>query len=105
MSVAGLVDTGAERTAIPRHLAVSLGLPVHDWEMVQSAAGGEPRLVPVYLVRLSFAPNDAPARWRSITAVGVASVSPGAMILVGRDMLSTCRFTYDGRGERLVMSY
>lgn len=29
----------------------------------------------------------------------------GALVLVGRDLRATCRFTYDGRRRRLQMSY
>ena len=32
-------------------------------------------------------------------------VSPGAVALIGQDLLATCRFTYDGRKRRLMMSY
>jgi hypothetical protein len=47
---------------------------------------------------------DAP-KWRAIRAVGVHVVSSGASILIGRDLLATCRFTYDGRKHSFMMSY
>jgi hypothetical protein len=46
-----------------------------------------------------------PPKWQTIGAVGVNVVSPGATVLIGRDMLATCRFTYDGRQRRLMISY
>jgi len=42
---------------------------------------------------------------RVISSVGVTVVSPGALVLIGQDLLATCRFTYDGRKRRLTMSY
>lgn len=108
ISVAGLVDTGAQRSAIPRALAEGLGLTVHDWVRIASSAlGAEHREAPVYTLRMTFGPleaSDAP-RWRIVDAVGVTVVSPGAIVLIGQDLLATCRFTYDGRRSRLLMSY
>jgi hypothetical protein len=107
-SVAGLLDTGAQRTAIQKGLAVGMRLPVHDWVKIRSSAlGTEGRDAPVYSLRMTFGPLDAPdsPKWRVIHAVGVSVVSPGAAVLIGQDLLATCRFTYDGRKRRLMMSY
>ncbi len=109
LSVAGLVDTGAQWTAIPRPLAEGIGLNVSDWKkLCSSAFGDEEREAPVYQVRMTFGSFDAPGppNWRTILVVGVTTiVSPGAIVLIGRDLLGTCRFTYDGRKRRLMMSY
>ena len=72
-----------------------------------SVLGGEARSLPIYPVRMTFGPLGAPdpPRWRAIDAIGVDVVSPGASVLIGRDLLATCRFTYDGRKRRLLMSY
>ena len=40
-----------------------------------------------------------------LSSVDVTVVSPGALVLIGQDLLATCRFTYDGRKRRLTMSY
>jgi aspartyl protease len=109
LSVAGLLDTGARWTAIPRVLAEEIGLRVSDWRKLSSSAfGDEEREAPVYQVRMTFGSLDAPdlPKWRTLLTVGVATiVSPGAIVLVGQDLLATCRFTYDGRKRRLMMSY
>jgi hypothetical protein len=107
-SIPGLVDTGAQMTAIERVLADGMGLPVHDWVGVRSSVlGTEHRDAPVYDLRMTFGPIQAPdpPKWRIIRAVGVTVVSPGAVVLIGQDLLATCRFTYDGRKRRLLMSY
>ena len=107
-SVPGLVDTGARVTAINLALARSLSLPVHDWQALRSSVlGEEDREAPIYVVRMTFGPIDSQdrPRWRTIRAAGVTVVSPGAMVLIGQDLLASCRFTYDGRKGRLMMSY
>lgn len=108
LSVPGLLDTGAQMTAIQQALAQEMGLPVHDWVGLRSSVlGVEEREAPVYLIRMTFGPIEAPdpPKWRIISAVGVTVVSPGALALIGQDLLATCRFTYDGRKRRLTMSY
>jgi hypothetical protein len=43
---------------------------------------------------------------RIIRAAGVQQViSPGVTVLIGRDLLESCRFTSDGRQRRFMMSY
>jgi hypothetical protein len=107
-SIRGLVDTGARMTAIQRVWAQAMGLPIHDWITLKSSVlGDEERRVPVYELRMTFGSIEAPdpPRWRKILAAGVSVVSPGAVALIGQDLLATCRFTYDGRKRRLMMSY
>ncbi len=103
-----LIDTGARATAIQRALADGMGLPIHDWVMITSSAlGNEVRAAPVYQVRMTFGSleaKDAP-QWRIVRAVGVSVVSPGVLVLIGQDLLATCRFTYDGPKRRVTMSY
>jgi len=109
LSVAGLLDTGARCTAIPRFLAEGIGLSISDWRKLSSSVfGDEEREAPVYQTRMTFGSLDAqyPPKWRTILTVGVTTiVSPGAVVLIGQDLLATCRFTYDGRKIRLMMSY
>lgn len=106
--IAGLLDTGAQRTAIQRDLAEGMGLPVHDWVSLRSSVlGVESREAPVYRLRMTFGSPGTPdpPRWRLVEAVGVTVVSAGALLLVGQDLLAFCRFTYDGRRRRLLLSY
>ena len=107
-SIRGLVDTGARMTAIQRAWAKAMDLPVHDWITLKcSVLGDEERQAPVYQLRMTFGPIEAPdpPKWRTVLAAGVTVVSPGAVTLIGQDLLATCRFTYDGRKRRLMMSY
>jgi hypothetical protein len=107
-SVTGLVDTGAKRTAIQRSLATWMGIPIISLLRLKSSVlGAEEREAPAYEVRMTFGPLEAPdpPKWRAIVVAGVDVVSPGASVLIGRDLLATCRFTYDGRKQRLMISY
>ena len=107
-SVPALVDTGAEVTAIGHSIVEWMGIPsVGFMKASSSVLGDEARLVPIYPIRITFGAigGSEPPKWRTITAVGVSIVSPGASVLVGRDLLATCRFTYDGRKRRFMMSY
>jgi hypothetical protein len=108
VSVPGLVAPGARMSAIDQSLAEGLRLPVHDWVGLSgSVLGADRREAPTYVIRMTFGSLEAqePPRWRTILAAGVGAVSPGATILIGQDMLATCRFTYDGRKQRLTMTY
>lgn len=107
-SVPALLDTGAEMTAIHRPLADWLSATAQDWIPLRSSVlGAGEREAPVYVVRATFGPLEAPdpPRWRTLLVAGVDVVSPGASVLIGRDLLATCRFTYDGRKSRLMISY
>jgi hypothetical protein len=107
-SVLAPLDTGAERTAIHRSLARWMGSFVEDTMRLRSSVlGEEEREAPAYIVRATFGPLESPdpLRWWTLLVAGVDVVSPGANVLIGRDLLATCRFTYDGRKRRLMISY
>ncbi len=108
ISVRGLVDTGAEVTAIQHSLVEWMGIStLHFVEARSSVLGFDSRVAPVHQVQMTFGSLGAsdPPKWRTINALGVSVVSPGATVLIGRDLLATCRFTYDGRKRRLMISY
>jgi hypothetical protein len=107
-SVSGLVDTGAERTAIEQSLLDWMGLPIYGLiEVTSSVLGREVREANSYRAQMAFGSPEASGRtkWCTLYAVGVDIVSPGVKVLIGRDLLATCRFTYDGRKRRFMMSY
>ena len=107
-SVPGLIDTGAKVTAIQMSIVAWMGiLSFGEMEATSSLLGGEARMVPIFPLRMTFGSlgDGPPPRWRAIDAAAVHVVSPGASVLIGRDLLATCRFTYDGRKHRLLMSH
>ncbi len=63
-------STRAQMTAIQQALAQGIGLPVHDWVRLRSSVlGAEERDAPVYLMRMTFGPIEAPdpPKWRIVT--------------------------------------
>jgi hypothetical protein len=108
LSVPGLVDTGAKVTAIRASIVTWMGIPsIGVMEASSSVLSGEARSVPIFAFRMALGPlgeGRAP-RWQAIDAVAVDVVSPGVSVLIGRDLLASCRFTYDGRKSRLLMSF
>ena len=85
-----------------------MNLPIHDRLRLRSSVlGQDEREAPVYTLRMTVGSLESrePPKWRVIRAAGVDIVSPGAAILVGQDLLATCRFTYDGRKRRLMMAF
>jgi hypothetical protein len=107
-AVRGLVDTGAKVTAIQKSIIAWMGAPCAGFmEATSSVLGSESRTVPIVALRIALGPLGDPGmpHWRPIRAAGVEIVSPGASVLIGRDLLASCRFTYDGRRSRLLMSY
>ena len=100
LSVPGLLDTARADDSDPA------GFGPGDWpsrprlgEAPILGTRPEERDAPVYLIRMTFGPIEAPdpPKWRINSSVGVTVVSPGALVLIGQDLLATCRFTYDGR--------
>ena len=54
-SAAGLLDTGAQMTAIQQVLAERMSLPIHDWVKLRSSVlGTGEREAPVYSLRMTF---------------------------------------------------
>jgi hypothetical protein len=107
-SVLGLVDTGAKVTAIRASIIAWMGIPsIGAMEASSSLLGCESRSVSIFPLRMALGPlGEGPVpKWRAIDAVAVDVVSPGVSVLIGRDLLASCRFTYDGRRSRLLMSY
>lgn len=107
-SVSALVDNGAEITAIQKSLAEWMGIPILRFlDARSSVLGEESREVAVYRIQMTFGPIEAPdpPKSRTLDVIGVNAISPGANVLIGRDLLATCRFTYDGRKQRLMLSY
>jgi hypothetical protein len=107
-TIRALIDTGAERTPIDHHVARALELNPDEVVPVRSsAAGGEPFDAPVHDVWMSFGAYAGRAlpSWVSIRPVEVGIIAQGVLALIGRDLLETCLFVYDGPRGELVLSY
>jgi predicted aspartyl protease len=88
-----LVDTGASDTCIDTAHAQQMGLPAIDVvTMVSASHAATPQNV--YPIRIEFANVliviDAPR------AMGAHLAGQGLLLLIGRDALQHCTFTYNG---------
>jgi hypothetical protein len=107
-AIRGLIDTGAQRTAIDWGLVAALGLqPTGAADVQGSAAGMATFQRPTFRLDLTFGAIQGPhtPNWCPITAVGVHLVVPNVDVLVGPDMLDDCLFIYDGPRRELLLSY
>jgi hypothetical protein len=105
--IRALIDTGADRTAIhPNALALVSSSPAGTILVRRPASTTSGRRVNLHDLRLAFSgPLVSPTRgsWVEIEAAAVAPADPGILALIGRDMLSRCRFVYDGLKGELIL--
>ncbi|MEZ6235492.1 MAG: aspartyl protease family protein [Phycisphaerales bacterium] len=104
-----LVDTGAHRSFIPEDYVERLGLAPIGEGIVQQSLGGA-IVVPFYAARIEIITRSGLTWQRHGLAptiqVGVIPSNHGAarvlpMPIVGRDVLATCVFRYDGPARTL----
>lgn len=99
-----LLDTGAHRSFIPAQIAARLGLtPVGERPVYQAL--GTAVMVPLFAARIEIITRDG-LTWRThalapTLEVGVVPDGGGQtrvlpMPIIGRDVLNTCVFTYNG---------
>lgn len=97
-----LIDTGATFTAIDRTAAAQLNLVAVD--TIKSGTAGGQQVCPRYPARLMFPGTPVP----SIDlprAVGVDLSGQGFIVLLGRDFLARCVFTYNGPLGHFILSF
>ena len=88
-----LVDTGASDTCIDADGAQQMGLPAIDVVTMASASHvATPQNV--YPIRIEFA--GVPIVVDAPRAIGANLASQGLLLLMGRDLLQHCTFTYNG---------
>jgi predicted aspartyl protease len=88
-----LVDTGASNTCIDAAAAVQMGLPVIDVCNMTSATH-ENTQQNVYPIRIEFA--GVPIVINADRVTGATLAPQGLLLLIGRDALQQCTFTYNG---------
>ncbi len=103
-TIRALIDTGADRSAIHPHVLASIvSRPCGTISLRRPGSAGAVRDVDLHDVRLAFAGprlSRSSGHWVALEAVAVVPADPNILALIGRDMLATCHFVYDGpRGE------
>lgn len=98
--VVGMIDTGAEMTAIPTRVAAQLRIGAKG-RAEMAGYTGDIEVHPTFDVRLF---TEEGGTHVSVRAIGVDDAESGPFqALVGRDVLGQCVFHYDGtRGTVLL---
>ena len=96
-----LIDTGASVTCIDQSAAQKAGLPVVDSSPISSATHSN-AVVPIYAGRLMI--QNLHQNIESKRAYGVNLDSQGLIALIGRDLLASCIFIYNGPDSSFSLS-
>jgi predicted aspartyl protease len=94
-----LIDTGASNTCIDEALARELGLPVVDVGRLSSATHAEQQCN-VYPVEIAL-PTVVLSSPRTL---GASLAPQGLIALIGRDVLQSCLFFYNGPVGQITLS-
>jgi hypothetical protein len=108
-TVRALIDTGADRTAIhPNALALIASSPSGTVLVRRPGSMATARRFNVHDVRLAFGGaivSPTKGSWVEIESAAVVPADPNVLALIGRDMLTYCRFIYDGLKGELILDY
>lgn len=94
-----VVDTGSSTTCIDIEAARSAGLPTVNTGVVQSATGK--MRVPIFAGEIKV---PGIGEIRATQAYGIEIAPQGLVALLGRDILSSCVFTYNGPAATFTLS-
>jgi hypothetical protein len=91
-----LIDTGASISAIDRNVAERLGLQPINRVPIRACGDAAPFWAPTYLVLFTFAARDLEDRTVAVVGLPLSRKQGDEVALIGRDLLRTARFSYDG---------
>ena len=90
-----LIDTGASQTLIHERVIEQLGIPPMGLQRLRTFLG-EPVALSTHFVSLQLG-DEKP--WEGVVVAAPLAVKrPETIVLVGRDLLRSARFVYDGQG-------
>lgn len=109
VEVWALLDSGAESTVLNTGLVQSLGLPWGGIIMSNSPAVGGLNFTSQYEIDLTLLHRSGiPSQdllVRDLAVVELDLGSLGYQALIGRDVLTSCRFLYNGPAGRFKLAY
>lgn len=106
MTISGLVDTGASCSAIDRNLANGLGLVAKGVVSVHTPTTGSDYIdLLQYDVCLVLGAGQADALVLTLPVIESDFASEGFLALIGRDVLKSCMFNYDGPAETFTIEW
>jgi hypothetical protein len=101
------IDTGSDVTVVSRAILQQLGVPVQHQTTTQTVAG----IVSVNLFNVSVGITDfgnpaAPELVEpTVLVMELPHAIPGIEVLIGLDVLLTCRFLLDGPGRHFMLDF
>lgn len=103
----GLVDTGSDVSVVASWVLQALGIPPATVTKTTTASGQVQ--VRLYEVSLSITdPGQAGSPWLTLPDLVVMELPtslPDVDVLIGLDVLLTCRFLLDGPGRQLTFDF
>lgn len=103
------IDTGSGRSFIDISILLRLQLPVRNVAHGFSAQGAPPVSYDEYEASMVLMGQTANSQWRipalAVLGRSMQSVSATVRGLIGRDVLSQCVMTYDGRSQSFELMY
>ena len=104
LSRAGLIDTGATRTAISHAVYQVLRQTVSGWALYQRP-GMARAAVAMYSIRLNFEGHLSGNPWFDLDVVVADPATPRDDVLVGMDVISQLVLFYEGVNGTMVLAY
>jgi hypothetical protein len=105
-STTALLDTGSSMTAVAPFVIEYLGIvPCGITEVLVPGDAGamSKRIYGLYDVRIGL--QAYPEHFRGLRVVAAMPATPGVSVLLGRDILDSCRFVFDGPKQRFTLWY
>ena len=102
----GLIDTGANISAIGGDVIQALGLVPIGKSEVYSAVTGHVRTCNLYDVCLAFSPKSSPTIMHvDMPVIEGTFIGKRYNALIGRDILSRCLFFYNGPADTFTLAF
>lgn len=108
VTVQGIIDTGATNTCIDPSVVKSLGLaPIGKADITTPSTGKNPAIFDQYDVSITiFSTTEESPYWIANLPVIESELDhQGFQILIGRDVLSQCLLTYDGKLGQYTLAF
>lgn len=104
--IRGLLDTGANCSAIDRNVAEDLKLVSHGFVLVHTPTTGSDYVERLqYVACLVVGEGQDDALVLTLPVIESDLSTRDFLILVGRDVLKSCTFTYDGPTDTFILEW
>jgi hypothetical protein len=105
-TVLGLIDTGASCSAIDATLARGMGLEPRGVTQIHTPSTGDAyETRNLYDVSFVLGHDQPAALHLTLSVIESGFASEGFLVLIGRDVLSRCTFTYHGPTGRYSLDW